>query len=133
MNHPPRRRQSTAEWFTLAASMLIVGALVAAAFVEEARRVDEGAPGVAVFFDPGESTHRDDGFYVSYSVRNTGNTGIVAAEIWIEVFDGDELVESAEITVESIPLQGTQDGIYFSQFDPGLYTFRGRLESLLLP
>jgi uncharacterized protein (TIGR02588 family) len=76
---------------------------------------------------------RDGSYYVPYSVENTGDTGIEAAEIWIEVFDDERMIASDEIRVEFIPLAGTQDGVYVSQYDPNEYHYRGRLESLSMP
>ncbi len=133
MSHRAVRRRTVADWVTFVASAFVVGALVAVALIEEVRRGDEDEPGVAVTFLVGETTVRDGSYYVPYSVRNTGDTGIEAAEIWIEVFNDEQMIESDEIRVEFIPLEGTQDGVYVSQFDPSEYHYRGRLESLSLP
>ena len=126
-------RRSNAEWVTLALSVLVVGALVAVALVEEARRQQVDQSSVQVTFDRDHTTSRESSFYVPYTVRNTGANAISSAEIWIEVYDGEQLVESAEILVQYLPLQGKQDGVYVSAHDPRSYGFRGRLESLQFP
>ena len=50
-----------------------------------------------------------------------------------EVYAGEELVETAEIRVQSLPLEGTQLGLYVTTLDPGAHTIQGRLESLQFP
>jgi uncharacterized protein (TIGR02588 family) len=128
-----RGRRSNAEWVTLALSLFVVGALVAVALVEEARRQQVDLSSVQVTFDREHTTSRESFYYVPYTVRNTGRDAISSAEIWIEVYDGEELVESAEILVQYLPLQGKQDGIYVSAHDPRTHDMRGRLESLQFP
>jgi uncharacterized protein (TIGR02588 family) len=127
------RGRSPAEWTTLALSLLIVGALVATALREEANLQGSAGAGVDVTFDEENATLRGDRFSVPYTVMNTGSTAIASAEIWIEVYDGERLVESAEVTVQFLPLNGKQDGIYVTALDPVTHTFRGRLESLQFP
>jgi hypothetical protein len=51
----------------------------------------------------------------------------------IEVLDNGEVVESAAISLVSLPLDGRQNGIYASRFDPMTHTLRGRLTSLVFP
>jgi uncharacterized protein (TIGR02588 family) len=126
------RGRSTAEWVTLGLSLLVVGILIAIAIREESDWRDNEA-GVTVTFDEEAGTLHGNRFYVPYTVTNTGADAISSAEIWIEVFDGERRVESAEITVEFVPREGTQDGIYVSAFDPATHTLRGRLESLQFP
>jgi uncharacterized protein (TIGR02588 family) len=126
-------RRSNAEWVTLALSVFVVGALVAVALVEEARRQQVDQSSVQVTFDREHTTTRESSYYVPYTIRNTGGNAISSAEIWIEVYDGELLVESAEILVQYLPLQGKQDGIYVSAHDPRTHGFRGRLESLQFP
>jgi uncharacterized protein (TIGR02588 family) len=127
------RTRSLAEWTTLALSLLIVGALVATALREEADLQGSAGAGVDVTFDEDNVTLRGDRYYVPYTVVNTGSTAIASAEIWIEVYAGERLVESAEVRVQFLPLYGKQDGIYVTALDPATHTFRGRLESLQFP
>ena len=56
-----------------------------------------------------------------------------SAEIWIEVYDGERVVESAEINVQFLPLQGKQDGVFVTTQDPASHFLRGRIESLQFP
>lgn len=128
-----RRPVSIAEWVTLSVSVLIVGALVAVAVVEEQRRQETDGVGLRVTFAGDRAEARDGSFYVPYAVRNTGAQAITSAEIWIEVYDEERLLESAEVTVEFLPLQGTQEGVYVTSLEPSTHRFVGRLESLQYP
>jgi len=58
---------------------------------------------------------------------------VSSAEIWIEDFDRDHLLESAEIVVPFLPLRGKQDGVYVTRLDPEIHVFRARLESFQFP
>ena len=127
------RGRSVAEWVTLSLSVLVVGALVLVALIEESRRYEGDRAALQVTFDTERAVARDESFYVPYTVRNTGSDAISSAEIWIEVYDGERLVESAEITVQFLPLQGTQDGMFVTTHDPATYPPYTRLESLLYP
>lgn len=127
------RRQSAAEWLTLSLSILVVGALIVVALVEESQRQQEGAAGLQVTFDTERAAKRDESFYVPYTVRNTGSDAISSAEIWIEVSDGERIVESTEINVQFLPLQGKQDGVFVTTRDPATYALRSRVESLQFP
>jgi uncharacterized protein (TIGR02588 family) len=127
------RRKSTAEWVTLALSLLVVGALIAVALAEESRRQQEDAAGLQVSFDTERVAQHDESFYVPYTVLNTGSQAISSAEIWIEVSDGERVVESAEIKLQFLPLQGKQNGIFVTTHDPAIYTLRSRVESLQFP
>jgi uncharacterized protein (TIGR02588 family) len=127
------RRKSTAEWVTLSLSVLVVGVLIVVALVEESRRQQGDAAGLQVTFDMEHVAKRGESFYVPYTVLNTGSVAISSAEIWIEVSDGERAVESAEINVQFLPLQGKQDGLFVTTRDPATYVLRGRVESLQFP
>ena len=127
------RGRSAAEWVTLSLSVLVVGALVAVALVEESRRQEEDGAALQVMFDTARSTQEGAIFYIPYTVRNTGSDAISSADVWIDVYEGDQLVESAEITVQYLPLQGKQDGVFVTTHDPASHALQSRLESLLFP
>jgi uncharacterized protein (TIGR02588 family) len=133
MNGITARRKSAAEWVTLSLSVLVVGALIVVALVEESRRHQGDATDLDVTFDTEGATARGESFYVPYTVVNTGAEAISSAEIWIEVSDGEQIVESAEITVQFLPLQGKQDGVFVTTRDPASHTLRSRVESLQFP
>jgi uncharacterized protein (TIGR02588 family) len=128
-----QRSRSIAELVTLALSAIVVGSLVVVALNEEARRQNEPGANLSVSFDNEAARMAGESFYIPYTVTNTGSTAIMSADIWIEVFDDQTLVESAAITVEFLPLQGKQHGIYVSRLDPRTHQLRGRLEALQLP
>jgi uncharacterized protein (TIGR02588 family) len=127
------RRKSTAEWVTLLLSVLVVGALIVVALAEESRRQEGDAAGLQVTFDSEHVAQRGGSFYVPYTVLNTGSEAISSAEIWIEVSDGGRVVESEEIRVQFLPLQGKQDGVFVTARDPATYALRSRVESLQFP
>jgi uncharacterized protein (TIGR02588 family) len=127
------RGRSTAEWVTLWLSVLVVGALAAVALVEEARRQEGDGAALQVTFETERFTQEGEIYYVPYTVRNTGSDAISSADVWIDVYDGEQLVESAEITVQSLPLQGKQDVVFVTAHDPASHALRSRRESLLLP
>jgi uncharacterized protein (TIGR02588 family) len=133
MNVAGQRQRSAAEWLTLAISLVIVGALIVVALVEESRRQEEDAVGLQVTFDTEHVTARGADFYVPYRVRNTGPVAISSAEIWIQVYEGERLAETVQVSVEFLPLQGTQDGVFITTYDPASHTLLGRLESLQFP
>jgi uncharacterized protein (TIGR02588 family) len=133
MTERAARRKSLAEWVTLSLSVLVVGALIVVALAEEARRQErDGAP-LHITFDTEQAATRDETFYIPYTVTNTGSEAISSAEIWIDIYDGERVVESAEITVQFLPLQGTQDGTFVTTRDPASHALRSRIESLQFP
>jgi uncharacterized protein (TIGR02588 family) len=127
------RGRSIAEWITLTLSVLVVGALIVVALVEESRRQQGEGTGLHVTFDTERTIERDDSFYIPYTVLNTGSNAISSAEIWIEVYDGELLVESAEVNVQFLPLQGKQDGLFVTTHDPASHQLQSQLESLQFP
>jgi uncharacterized protein (TIGR02588 family) len=133
MTERAARRKSLAEWVTLSLSVLVVGALIVVALAEEARRQEgDGAP-LQITFDTEQAAARDETFYIPYTVTNTGSEAISSAEIWIDIYDGERVVESAEINVQFLPLQGTQDGTFVTTRDPASHALRSRVESLQFP
>jgi uncharacterized protein (TIGR02588 family) len=125
--------RSAAQWVTLLISIAVVGSLVVVAIIEENDRQEHEVADIWVTFEPERTVQREESYYVPYTVTNTGSDAISSAEFWIEVFSGDELVETVEVTAEFLPLDGKQDGIFVTTHDPASHIFRGRLESLLLP
>jgi uncharacterized protein (TIGR02588 family) len=124
---------SVAEWVTVSLSIVLVGALIVVALVEESRRQDEDAANLRMTFDVERTVVQGGNYYVPYTVRNLGSAAITSAEIWIDIYFQDELIDSAEITVQFLPLQGSQDGVFITPHDPATHTVVGRLESLQFP
>ncbi|MCC7023626.1 MAG: hypothetical protein IT338_12430 [Thermomicrobiales bacterium] len=125
--------RSLAEWVTLALSLLVIGTLVTVAVMEQSRLEQQEGPGLTVIFDADHATRRGDSYVIPYAIRNTGSEAITSAEIWFDVLEGATVVESAEIRVAFLPLQGTQRGIFVTTHDPARYALRDRLESLQIP
>ena len=128
-----RAERSWAEWVTLALSVAVIGMLLAVALREESRVLGNDETYIEVTFDPVRATKRDGAHYVPYTVTNTGAVAIESAEIWLEVHDQGELVESAEVLVQFLPISGAQHGIFVTAVDPDGHEFRSRLESLQFP
>jgi uncharacterized protein (TIGR02588 family) len=122
-----------AEWVTLALSVAVVGALVAFGLIEESQRREEEGPNVSITFDIAGSALRGESYYLPYTVTNSGSEAVTSAEIWIDVLDGERLVQTSEIMVEFLPLEGRQDGVFVSSFDLATHTIRGRVESIQVP
>ena len=101
--------------------------------LEESLRSDGAEGNVAVGFDTAGALTRPDGHYVPYTITNTGTEAISTADLRLEVYDGDHLVDSAEITVRLLPLRGTQDGVFVTTFDPATHDLRAQLVSLQFP
>jgi uncharacterized protein (TIGR02588 family) len=133
MTERAARRKSIAEWVTLSLSVLVVGALIVVALVEESQRHDGSGPALQVTFDTDRATVRGESFYIPYTVVNTGSQAISSAEIWFEVYDGEQIVDSAEINVQFLPLQGKQEGTFVTTQDPASHSVRSRIESLQYP
>jgi uncharacterized protein (TIGR02588 family) len=107
MTNRARPAVSVAEWVTVSLSVLIVGALILVALVEESRRQDEVAANLRMTFDVEWTVVQGGNYSVPYTVRNLGSAAITSAEIWIDIYFQDELIDSAEVTVEFLPLQGS--------------------------
>ena len=125
--------RSIAERVTLALSLLVIGGLVFIALREESLRQEGDGAGIEVTFDVDNTRVQDQNYYVPYTIENTGSQAIMTAEIWFEMYEGGRMLESAEVTVQFLPLKGTQDGVYVTRFDPATRDLRGRLESMQFP
>lgn len=133
MSERGRRTGVASEVVVLLFSLLVVGGFVAVALWMSNSTADSDIAGLEMTFDIDATIERDEGFFVPYAITNHTASGVAAAEIWIEVFDGERMMETAEIRVEFLPVESRQEGLYVSRFNPADYEFRGRLESLLYP
>ena len=133
MTERAARRKSIAEWVTLSLSLLVVGALIVVGLVEESRRQQGDGTALQVTFDTERAMASGDSSYIPYVVVNTGSEAIASAEIWFEVYDGERVVESAEINVQFLPLQGKQNGVFVTTQDPASHSLHSRVESLQFP
>lgn len=127
------QRRSLAEWVTLALSLLVVGTLVTVAVMEQGRLEQEEGPGMTVIFDTDHAVRRGESYSIPYAIQNTGSDAIVSAEIRFDVLEGETVIDSEEIRVAFLPLQGTQKGIFVTSHDPARYTLRDRIVSLQIP
>jgi uncharacterized protein (TIGR02588 family) len=112
---------------------VLVGALMVAALVEESRREDDVAADLRMTFDVEQTVAYGGNVYVPYTIRNPGPAAISSAKIWVDISFQNETVDSVEITVQFSPPQGSQDGVFVTQYDPATHTVFGRVESLQLP
>jgi uncharacterized protein (TIGR02588 family) len=93
------------------------------ALFEEARIEGSEPAGLSVTFDVDRSFRRDGNYYVPYTVFNRGTQAIAAAQIRFEVLSGDTVVQSNELAIQFLPLDGIQTGLFVTQHDPATHTF----------
>jgi uncharacterized protein (TIGR02588 family) len=127
------RKLAPAEWVTLALGLIVVGVFVGVAVREALERRDGPAGAIEITFDATQAELQGSSWFVPYVVRNTGSVAIDSAEIWIEIYAGEEIVETAEISVQTLPIEGRQLGVYVTALNPDAHTIQGRLESLQFP
>jgi uncharacterized protein (TIGR02588 family) len=118
---------------TLALSLLVIGTLVTVAVMEQGRLEQQEGPNLTGIFDADHAIRRGDSYAIPYAIQNTGSEAIVSAEIRFDVLEGESVIDSEEIRVAFLPLQGTQKGLFVTTHDPARYTFRDRLVSLQIP
>lgn len=129
----PVSRLALPEVVITAISVLVVGALIAYALGQEQQRRGADAANVNLVFDVGSASHQGGTYFIPYVVSNDSSHAIDSADMLIEVLDGGEVVESSAISLVSLPLDGRQNGIYASRYDPTTHEIRGRLMSLVFP
>jgi uncharacterized protein (TIGR02588 family) len=133
MKSRPGPTPSTAERVTLVLSFLIVAVLIGVALIEEARIEGSEPAGLGVTFDVDRTFVRDGNYYVPYTVVNRGAQAIDAAQIRFEVLSGDTVVQSNDLAIQFLPLEGIQTGLFVTQHDPATHTFRASPVTLEFP
>jgi uncharacterized protein (TIGR02588 family) len=126
-------RRSFPEAVITALSILVVVVLIAYALGQERERREADPANVNLVFDTGRALNQDGTYFIPYVVNNDSSHAIDSADMLIEVLDGEEVVETSAISLVSLPLDGRQNGIYASRFDPTTHQIRGRLTSLVFP
>lgn len=126
-------RASVPEIVITILSVLVVSGLIAYALGQERQRREADPASVHLTFDVASANVQDGTYFIPYVVTNDSSHAIDSADMLIEVLDGDEVVESSSISLVSLPLDGRQNGIYASRFDPTTHEIRGRLSSLVFP
>jgi len=133
MTGNPGPTPSAAERVTLILSFLVVAVLIGVALKEEARIEGSEPAGLIVTFATDRSFVRDDSYYVPYTVINRGAEAIDSAQIRFEVLSGNEVVQSNDLAVQFLPLDGIQTGLFVTQHDPNTHTFRASPITLQSP
>lgn len=128
-----RTRQSFPEAVITVLSVLVVVGLIAYALGQERQRREADPANVNLIFDTARASFQAGTYFIPYVVSNDSSHAIDSADMLIEVLDGGEVVESSAISLVSLPLDGRQNGIYASRFDPATHEIRGRLSSLVFP
>lgn len=126
-------RSSFPEAVITALSILVVAGLVAYALGQERQRREADPANVNLIFDTGRASFHSGTYFIPYVVSNDSSHAIDSADMLIEVLKGGEIVESSAISLVSLPLDGRQNGIYASRYDPATHELRGRLTSLVFP
>lgn len=125
--------RSDAERVMLGISFLVVAALIAVAVWQESLHGGDIAGHLVVAFDRADAVALLDGHHVPYTITNSGPQAIAQADFRFDVYDGNRLVDSADIGVRLLPLRGTQDGVLVTKFDLANHDLRARLVSLQFP
>ena len=126
-------RRSAPEVVITALSILVVVGLIAYALGQEQQRREADPANVNLVFDVGRASFQAGTYFIPYVVSNDSSHAIDSADMLIEVLEGGDVVESSAISLVSLPLDGRQNGIYASQYDPATHEIRGRLTSLVFP
>lgn len=127
------RSRSAAGRIVSVLSFLIVGALVGYAISAEVERREADPASVWIAFDVGNAVLQDGTYFVPYTVTNSGASAVDSAELAIDVVSSAETLETIEITVSSLPLDGRQRGLFATRFDPARHELHGRVISILFP
>jgi uncharacterized protein (TIGR02588 family) len=114
-------------------SVIVVGGLIAYAVVQEKERRGADPANVNLAFDRESAIFQDETYFIPYTISNDSSHAIDSADMVIEVLDDGEVIETASISLVSLPLDGRQEGIYASQYDPATHVIRARLTSLVFP
>jgi uncharacterized protein (TIGR02588 family) len=133
MRSEPGSAPSTAERVTLVLSFLVVAVLIGAALVEEARIEGSEPAGLEVTFDVGLTTVHEGNYFVPYTVLNHGGQAIDSAQFRIEVLSGESVVQADDLSIQFLPLDGVQTGLFVTQFDPATHTLRATPLTLQFP
>jgi uncharacterized protein (TIGR02588 family) len=133
MKSRPGPNPSAAERLTLVVSFLVVALLIAVALYEEVRIEGSEHGTLDVTFHTDDTDFRDGSYYVPYTVFNRGAAAIASAQILVEVLSGTDVVESDEITVQFLPLEGVQKGVFVTVYDPASHALRARLVTVQFP
>ena len=130
---PTINRRSLPEFVITVLSVLVVCGLIAYALGQERQRRDADPANVNLVFDLANATSHAGTYFIPYQVSNDSSHAIDSADMVIEVLDGDQVVESSTVSLVSLPLDGRQNGIFASTYDPATHVIRSRLTSLVFP
>jgi uncharacterized protein (TIGR02588 family) len=126
-------RRSGPEIIVTLISVLVVCGLIAYALGQEKQRRKADPANVNLTFDVESATYQDGTYFIPYVVSNDSSHAVDSADMVIEVLDGEDVVETTAISLVSLPLDGRQNGIFASRYDPETHQIRGRLTSLVFP
>lgn len=126
-------RRSGPEIIVTLISVLVVCGLIAYALGQEKQRRKADPANVNLAFDVESATYQDGTYFIPYVVSNDSSHAVDSADMVIEVLDGEDVVETTAISLVSLPLDGRQNGIFASRYDPATHQIRGRLTSLVFP
>ncbi len=111
------RPRSAAEWVSLAAVLLILGAVVGYLVLQTVRRSDDTAR-FEVEIRQGEITQHGNRFYVPLTIRNAGTATGEEVVIHAELKQDGETVEEAELTFGFVAGGEEMEGVAVFTEDP---------------
>ena len=127
-----RPRRSVAEWTTLIAVLLILGAVVGS-LVWYAVRPGEDKATFEVEVEQAAIEERGDHFYVPLRVRNTGDATAEEVVVRAAIMRGDEAIEETELTFGFVAGGEETEGVAVFAEDPREAEVEARVVSYLQP
>ena len=130
-NERSSKQRSPAEWTTLIAMLLIIGALVGV-LVWRALTGGEDAAFI-VTIDYAAIEQRGDTFQVPFEVLNEGHAPAEDVLVHVAVLQGDTTLEETELTFHILGGGETANGVALFADDPRTNTLEAYVTSYLVP
>ena len=129
---PERRKRSTAEWTTLVAVLLILGAVVGS-LIWYAVRPGEREATFDVAIEQAAIEERGGLFYVPLRLHNTGAATAEEVVVRAAIMQGDEAIEETELTFGFVAGGEEAEGVAVFTKDPRQAEIEARVVSYLKP
>ena len=113
--HTERHDPHWVEWLTGIASAIIVAGLMGWLVYEAVTRSGE-PPALSIV--AGEIGRADQGFTVTFEIRNSAPTTAAAVMVAGEIRDNGRVIERAEVTFDYVPAESKADGALIFENDP---------------
>jgi uncharacterized protein (TIGR02588 family) len=125
--------RSTAEWTTLAVSLLIVAALIGAALVEQFWFSEPPGVRLEVTLSPEQTRHVDDVYYVPFTVKNIGSDGAENVSVAFTVKDDGQTLQESTIEIAFLANSGSAQGELVTEYDPATHQVDAQISTFETP